>query len=204
MAEKAIRDVEREQWARMSEYLSPYELREYKLEHAQLARDMRPELEWFKPNKGEFVTLYTYREKKADLLDETFGGDTKLYSQACQSALDRRMTIQQEVMEGKLTPQALEEGCRRMNALEGKDMDCWRAEVELQSMAREMMGRDRWESFLHGPYGQEQKAISDELLRLDNLHYHGQISEEELHIAEYKLLMLPGRGLSEEEIAEYL
>ena len=34
MANKAIRDLEREQWARMIEYLSPYELREYKLEHA--------------------------------------------------------------------------------------------------------------------------------------------------------------------------
>ena len=34
MANKAIRNLEREQWARMSEYLSPYELREYKLEHS--------------------------------------------------------------------------------------------------------------------------------------------------------------------------
>ena len=29
--EKAIRDVEREQWARMSEHLSPYELRKYRI-----------------------------------------------------------------------------------------------------------------------------------------------------------------------------
>ena len=37
----------------MSEYLSPCELREYKLEHSQLAREMRPELEWFQSSKGE-------------------------------------------------------------------------------------------------------------------------------------------------------
>ena len=93
MANKAIRDLEREQWARMSEYLSPYELREYKLEHSQLARDMRPEFEWFQPSKGEFVALYTYREKRADFLDEMFGGDSRLQSKAALSANDRRMAI---------------------------------------------------------------------------------------------------------------
>ncbi len=101
MANKAIRDLEREQWARMSEYLSPYELREYKLDHTQLARDLRQESEWFQPSKGEFVALYTYREKQADMVDELFGGDRALFSEAYQSAIERRMAIQKEVMAGE-------------------------------------------------------------------------------------------------------
>ena len=39
LANKAIRDKERELWAELSPHLSPYELREYKLKHSQTARD---------------------------------------------------------------------------------------------------------------------------------------------------------------------
>ena len=210
MADKAIRDLEREMWARMSEYLSPYELREYKLEHSQLARDLRPELEWFQPSKGEFVALYTYRGKRANLLDELFGGDKRLQSKAGQSAIDRRMAIQKEVMAGERTP---EEGRQMMDALEGKDIDTWRAELDLQAMASKMMGGDRWESFSFGPYGQKRKSAMDELARQDRLHSQRQISEEELSLAKHKFSLvsaqefskqLEGNRLSDDEIAEEL
>ena len=213
MANKAIRDLEREQWARMSEYLSPYELREYKLEHSQLARDMRPELEWFQPSKGEFVALYTYREKRADFLDEMFGGNTKLYSRAYHSANDRRMAIQHEVTKAGRTRRALEDGRQRMDALEGKDIDTWRAELDLQAMASKMMGGDRWESFSFGPYGQKRKSAMDELVRQDRLHSQRQISGEELSLARHKFSLvsaqefskqLEGNRLSEEGIAKEL
>ncbi len=213
MANKAIRDLEREQWARMSEYLSPYELREYKLEHSQLARDLRPELEWFQPSKGEFVALYTYREKQADLLDEMFGGNTELYALARVSARDRRMAIQEEVTKTARTRKDLEEGRRRMASLEGKDIEVWRADADIQSMAKEMMGKDRWDSFFFGPYRQKHKAALDELLRQESLHSHGQISEKELSLARHKFSLLSdqesneqfgGETLSEEEIAEEL
>lgn len=42
-AARKVRDLEREQWAKMAEYLSPYELRKYKLEHSQFAHDLRRE-----------------------------------------------------------------------------------------------------------------------------------------------------------------
>ena len=201
MADKAIRDLERKQWARMIEYLSPYELREYKLEHAQLARDLRQESEWFQPSKGEFVALYTYREKHADLVDEMFGGDRSLFSEAHQSAIDRRMAIQKEVMAGGNTPELLEEGRQRMAALEGKDIDCWRARGKLQSMAREVMG-DRWDSFMYGLHGQKAKASHDKLERMERLYSDGQISEDELSIARFRSLLEEGVDMSEEEIAE--
>ncbi len=203
MANKAIRDLEREQWARMSEYLSPYELREYKLEHAQLARDMRSELEWFQPSKGEFVALYTYREKQADMVDELFGGDRALFSEAHQSAIDRRMAIQKEVMAGGSTPELLEEGRQRMASLEGKDIDCWRVERELQSMAREVMG-DQWDSFMFGPDGQEEKVYLDKMMRMERLYSNGQITEVELELAKERFSLELAGDMSEEEIAEEL
>ena len=204
MANKAIRDLEREQWARMAEYLSPYELREYKLEHSQLARDMRPELEWFQPSKGEFVALYAYREKQADLLDELFGGDKRLQSKAALSANDRRMAIQKEVMAGGSTPELLEEGRQRMDALEGKDMDFWRARFEIQAEVRETLGDDRWRSIQHGPtlYGRKAKAAEDKLRRMQRLYSNGQITGAELELAEFRSTLESDGDMSEEEIEE--
>ena len=205
MANKAIRDLEREQWARMSEYLSPYELREYKLEHSQLARDMRPELEWFQPSKGEFVALYTYREKQADLLDEMFGGDKRLQSKAGRSASDRRMAIQKEVMAGGSTPELLKEGRQRMDALEGEDMDFWRARFEIQAEVRETLGDDRWRSIQHGPtlYGRRAKAAEDKLRRMQRLYSNGQITRAELELARHRSRLESSlRDMSEEEIEE--
>ena len=206
MANKAIRDLEREQWARMSEYLSPYELREYKLEHSQLARDMRPELEWFQPSKGEFVALYTYREKQANLLDELFSGDKRLQSKAGRSAIDRRMAIQKEVMARGSTPELLEEGLQKMDALEGKDMDYWRAETEIQAEVRETLGDDRWRSIQHGPtlYGRKAKAAEDKLRRMKRLYSNDQITGAELELAEFRSTLESDVDMSEEEIAEEL
>ena len=205
MANKAIRDLEREQWARMSEYLSPYELREYKLEHSQLARDLRPELEWFQPSKGEFVALYTYREKQADLLDEMFGGDRQLLWDAHQSAIDQRMAIQEEVTKTARTRKDLEEGRQKMDALEGKGADYYRAEQDLYLTAKEWMGTDRWNSFLYGPGdGQKLKASDDEVFRMERLHSLGQVLAEEVSLARYKGFLEFEGGMSEEEIAEEL
>ena len=200
--EKAIRDMEREQWARMSEYLSPYELRKYKLEHSQLARDMRLELEWFQPSKGEFVALYTYREKRANLLDEMFGGDGRLRTEAHQSARDRRMAIQEEVTKTPRTRKDLEEGRRRMAALEGKDIDSWRAETELQDEVRKTLGDDRWSSIQHGPtvHGRKAKAAEDKLRRMQRLYSNGQITRAELELAEFRSTLESSIDTSEEEI----
>ena len=204
MANKAIRDLEREQWARMSEYLSPYELREYKLEHSQLARDLRPELEWFQPGKGEFVALFTYHEKKADLLDELFGGDRQLLWDAHQSAIDQRMAIQEEVTKTARTRKDLEEGRRRMDALEGEDIDSWRAETELQDEVRETLGHDRWSSIIHGPYGQKTKAAEDKLQRMRRLYSNGQITRAELELARERFSLESDGDMSEEEIEKEL
>ena len=98
LANKAIRDKERELWAELAPHLSPYDLREYKMKHSQTARHLREESAWFEPSKADFLALYTYREKRYDMLDSQFGGDTRREREAIQSAEYRLIEEQKNVL----------------------------------------------------------------------------------------------------------
>lgn len=76
-AEKAIRALEREQWAQMEAYLSPYELRKYRMEHSLCGRLLRQETNLMEPplSEGEFLSLFIRREGELDFLDKHFDGD---------------------------------------------------------------------------------------------------------------------------------
>ena len=79
--EKAIRDMEREQWSRMSEHLSPYELRKYRMEHSWRARMIQEKAAWMDPplNEGEFLSLFANEEHEDNafdaIADSKFDGD---------------------------------------------------------------------------------------------------------------------------------
>ena len=62
----------------MAEYLSPYELRKYKLEHSQFAHDLRRETKWSQLNEGEFLALFIDHERKRNLHDEMAGKGKKM------------------------------------------------------------------------------------------------------------------------------
>ncbi|MCS1407162.1 MAG: hypothetical protein M2R45_00319 [Verrucomicrobia subdivision 3 bacterium] len=70
------RDLEREQWARMGEYLSPYELRQYRMEHSFRGRTIKAESAWMQPplDEGELVALLVKQEAKDGFLDREFDG----------------------------------------------------------------------------------------------------------------------------------
>ena len=93
-----------------------------------------------------------------------------------------------------------------MDALEGKDMDYWRAETEIQAEVRETLGDDRWRSMQHGPtlYGRRAKAAEDKLQRMRRLYSNGQITEVELELAEFRSTLESSIDTSEEEIEEEL
>ncbi len=75
-AEKAIRDMEREQWARMSEHLSSYELRQYRMEHSWRSRMIREKAAWMDPplSEGEFLSLFANEEEDDNALDSLANG----------------------------------------------------------------------------------------------------------------------------------
>ena len=142
-AARKVRDLEREQWAKMAEYLSPYELRKYKLEHSQFAHDLRMETEWFQPDEGEFLALFTYHERKRNLYDEMAGKDKKM-EELFQSARKKIDAVHEERWHS--VPKIFrdrEAMIRTVNSLEGEDMDFYRAMTGLKR-GIDSMSRERW------------------------------------------------------------
>ena len=185
MAQKAIRDKERELWAEISPYLSKYELRKYKLEHSQTARDLREELVWFEPSEGEFLALYTYREKMNNLLDSQFGGDTKKRADLEQSALMKHTAV----LSSSIIPP--EEKMLVWNEQEGEDIDWLRTILDVMSSRnREGLSSERWNEFQSGPgpEGRAMMVMYKEERRLEELYANGQITAVELEVGRLKLI----------------
>lgn len=179
LANKAIRDKERELWAELSPHLSPYDLREYKLKHSQTARDLREESAWFEPSKADFLALYTYREKLYDMLDSQFGGDTRLLHEAIQSAEDRLIEAQKNVLLSGKTGEERRRAEGEVWHMEGADMDCLRTSSRLQRSLREMMGSDRVDKFFAGPNAAIEKAYFEGMEQADDLLARDQITDDE-------------------------
>lgn len=181
LAEKAIRDKERELWAELSLHLSKYDLREYKLKHSQTARDLREESAWFELSKADFLALYTYREKLYDMLDSQFGGDTRLRHEAIQSAEYRLIEEQKNILlsckTGEERRRAEGEIWKKMEGDE--DMDYLRTSSRLQRSLREMMGSDRVDKYFAGPNAAVEKAYFDGIEQADDLLARGQITDDE-------------------------
>ncbi len=179
LANKAIRDKERELWAELSPHLSPYDLREYKLRHSQTARDLREESAWFEPSKADFLALYTYREKLYDMLDSQFGGDTRLLHEAIQSAEDRLIEAQKNVLLSGKTGEERRRAEGEVWHMEGADMDCLRTSSRLQRFLREMMGSDRVDKYFAGPNAAIEKAYFEGMEQADDLLARDQITDDE-------------------------
>ena len=184
MAQKAIRDKERELWAEISPYLSKYELREYKLEHSQTARDLREESVWFEPSEGEFLALYNYREKMNDLLDSKCGGDTKKQSDLEYSAREKLHAIMLPI-----SKKSTKERMREWNALKGEDVEWFRVTQDVLFSTDEISS-DRWNEFQSGPgpEGRAMMAMYNEEKRLEELYANGQITAVDLEVGRLKLI----------------
>ena len=179
LANKAIRDKERELWAELSPHLSKYELREYKLKHSQTARHLREESAWFEPSKADFLALYTYREKLYDLLDSKHGGDTWREGEAIRSATDRRIEEQMAVFRSDKSDEEILQASSAVFEMEGEDMDYLRASSRLQRSLREMMGSDRVDKFFAGPNAAIEKPYFEGMEQADELFVRGEITVDE-------------------------
>ena len=182
LAEKAIRDKERELWAELSPHLSPYDLREYKLKHSRTARKLREESAWFEPSKADFLALYTYREKRNDMLDSKHGGDTWREQEVIQSASHRRMNAQRPLWRSFES----EEERRRVEGevrekMEGDEgMDYLRTFSLAQWSLREMMGSDRVDEYFAGPNASIEKPYFEGVRQAGELFARGEITYDEM------------------------
>ncbi len=138
---RKVRDLEREQWTKMAEYLSPYELRKYKLEHSQFAHDLWRGTEWFQPNKGEFSALFTYNERRHYDKVSDSGKNMNELSYSARKKIDAvREKMWHSVPKIFRNGEAVEIS---IDALEGKDMEFYREWRGLKS-GIDSMSRDRW------------------------------------------------------------
>ena len=85
---------------------------------------MRREIEWFKPNDSEFLTLFTLKEKDRNLFDERAD---KSMNELFYSARKKIDAIHQEMWHSvpKMFRNA-EAVARAIDALEGEDVDFYR------------------------------------------------------------------------------
>ena len=182
-AARKVRDLEREQWARMAEYLSPYELRKYKLDHSQFAHDLRMETEWFQPNKGEFLALFTYHERKQNLYDEMSGKDKKM-EELFQSARKKIDAVHEEMWHSvpKIFRNA-EKVARSIDALEGEDMDFYRARMRLKR-GIDSMSRERWLEYDNRKFLPPEQVVRVGVLKsVEELVKNGQATQWDLEEA---------------------
>ena len=182
LANKAIRDKERELWAELSPHLSKYELREYKLKHSQAARDLREESAWFEPSKADFLALYTYQEKRNDMLDANpnHGGDTWREYEVIRSARDRMEEEQMAILFSDKSDEEKRQASSDVWHMEGADMEYHWASVHAQWSLRETMGSDRVDKFFAGPNAAIKKAYSDGMEQADKLFVRGEITVDEM------------------------
>lgn len=93
LTEKAIRDLEREQWAEMSQHLSAFELRKYRMENSFAGRNLREESAWFEPSEGEFLWIFLRKEHFNDFADQHFEGSKGEMNQMVIDGGDRIQAI---------------------------------------------------------------------------------------------------------------
>ena len=187
LANKAIRDKERELWRELSPHLSKYELREYKLKHSQTARHLREESAWFEPSKADFLALYIYREKLYDLLDSKHGGDTWREGEAIRSATDRRIEEQMAVFRSDKSDEEILQASSAVFEMEGEDMDYLRAFNQAQWSLRDMMGSDCVDKYFAGPNAAIEKPYFEGMEQADDLLARGQITYDEMEERQIRL-----------------
>ncbi len=179
-AARKVRDLEREQWARMSEYLSPYELRKYKLDHSQFAHDLRRETEWFQPNEGEFLALFTFKERERNFRDKMIdsGKNTRELFLSARKKID---AVHEEMWHSvpKMFRNA-EKVSRAIDVLEGEDMDYWREFCSLKN-GIDSMSQERWEEYTDGKsFSPTERSLNKELKSVQELVQNGQATQWDL------------------------
>lgn len=107
---------------------------------------------WFEPRDGEFLALYTYREKINDLLDSKCGGDTKKQGDLEYSGRENLHAIMFP------SNKSTKEKMREWNALKGEDVEWFRVTQDVLS-SLDGISTDQWnEEFQSGP-GTEGSAM---------------------------------------------
>ena len=184
-SEKAIRDMEREQWARMSEHLSPYELRKYRMEYSWRGRMIQEKAAWMDPplNEGELLALFVREDGIDDFLDREFEGNRSEMIATLRTAHEKRIAILDQ-HHGKKTPA---EVIAMVDALSDPEVLLYNEHQEIRRNAPPM-SRERDIQYFFGP---QRKAVAEaelELERVMEMKANGQATTEEVNAARLRVV----------------
>lgn len=182
--EKALRALEREQWAQMEAYLSPYELRKYRMEHSLCGRLLRQETNWMEPplSEGEFLSLFIRREGELDFLDEHFDGDYGRRGAMFKHATDKIRKLQEELRQQP--PWRRKDAKAAFADQAENDPDCklyWEySRIEHRAVP---LSTQRAMQVARGPGNEEQAMAEIRFMEAFELRASGQITTQELSLA---------------------
>ena len=193
--EKAIRALDREQWAQMEVYLSPYELRKYRMEHSLCGRLLRQETNWMGPplSEGEFLSLFIRREGELDFLDEHFDGDYGRRVAMLKRAQDKIRKLQEELRQQP--PWSRRDAKVAFAEQAENDPDCklyW--EYSRIGRGAVPLFTERSMHVAWGPGNEERVMAELRLMEAFDLRANGQITAQDLsltkerHILEMQLV----------------
>ena len=186
-AEKAIRDVEREQWSRMSEHLSPYELRKYRMEHSWRGRMIQEKAAWMDPplNEGELLSIFVGEEAKDNLLDREFDGN-----RGEMMAMARR-GVEKFTAFSMRRDKPFEEIRAEIDNSTDPDLrfylDKFKA-INKESAKVPSMSLSRKALYFHGPNSEALVEAEMELDRVRKMRANGQATEEEVNDAKLRVV----------------
>ncbi|MCS1410686.1 MAG: hypothetical protein M2R45_03881 [Verrucomicrobia subdivision 3 bacterium] len=201
--EKTIRDLEREQWAKMSAYLSPYELRQYKLEYSQSAKDLRVETAWFEPSESEFLALFQDKWIKADFLDENFDGNIADMHMTTWRGREKIMKIKREATRERRSWASVQPEIDQLTADDEEvRLSQERRQLSRASGVMTVLSNARWREYQYGPDHQWERELDEKMFHAKELHRNGQITAEQVNQAiidniDAKLKYYDGEGLAE-------
>ena len=188
--EKAIRALERKQWAQMEAYLSPYELRKYRMEYSLCGRLLRRETGWMEPplSEGEFLSLFIRREGELDFLDEHFDGDYGRRGAMFRRAQDKIRKLQEELRQ---QPPWSRRGAKAAFAEQAEnDLDC-KLYREYSRIGRGSvpLSTERAMQVAWG-HGNEKRVMAEvRLMDAFDLRASGQITGQELSLAKERHIL---------------
>ena len=158
-------------------------LRKYKLEHSQFAHDLRMETEWFQPDEGEFLALFTYHERKQNLYDEMARKGKKM-EELFQSARKKIDAVHDKMWHS--VPKIFRDRkamIRTVNSLGGEDMEFYRARMGLKR-GIDSMSKERWLEYDNRKFlPQDQVARGSKLRMIEELVQNGQAAQWDLEEA---------------------
>lgn len=188
--EKAIRALEREQWSQMEAYLSPYELRKYRMEHSLCVRLLRQETNWMEPplSEGEFLSLFIRKEGELDFLDQHFDGDYGERGAMFRRAQDKIRKLQEELRQQP--PWSRRDPKVAFAEQAENDPDC-RLYREYSRIGRGAvpLSTERAMQVAWGPGNEERVMAEVRLIEAFDLRASGQITAQELSLAKERHIL---------------